>query len=163
MAAIGQSGGAVSRSGPKLALAELSEGTTRVPPRFLRASSGFELRHTDHGGVALCHAHRMDVLLLYFDECPNWRVANDRLRTALDATGHEMVTIRCEEVRTVDEAVSRKFMGSPSIFIDGLDPFAREGDTPGLACRMYASTEGLGGSPTEVDLITAINQANQFR
>src|ERR1019366_10204589 len=38
--AIRQDGGSVSRSGLKLALAELSEGTTRMTPRLLRVSPG---------------------------------------------------------------------------------------------------------------------------
>jgi len=38
--AIRQVGGSVSRSGLKLALAELSEGTTRMTPRLLRVSPG---------------------------------------------------------------------------------------------------------------------------
>ena len=38
--AISQAGGSVSRTGLKLALAELSEGTTRLPPRLLRVSPG---------------------------------------------------------------------------------------------------------------------------
>jgi hypothetical protein len=39
-AAISRAGGSVSRSGLKLALSELSEGTIRLPPRLLRVSPG---------------------------------------------------------------------------------------------------------------------------
>ena len=38
--AIDRAGGSVSRSGLKLALAELTEGTTRSPARLLRVSPG---------------------------------------------------------------------------------------------------------------------------
>lgn len=38
--AISQAGGSVSRTGLKLALAELSEGTTRFPPQLIRVSPG---------------------------------------------------------------------------------------------------------------------------
>ena len=38
--AISQVGGSVSRTGLKLALAELSEGTIRVQPRLIRVSPG---------------------------------------------------------------------------------------------------------------------------
>ena len=37
---IRQAGGSVSRTGLKLALTELSEGTIRVQPRLLRVSAG---------------------------------------------------------------------------------------------------------------------------
>ena len=38
--ALSHAGGSVSRTGLKLALAELSEGTTRVQPRLIRVSPG---------------------------------------------------------------------------------------------------------------------------
>ena len=46
-AAISRAGGSVSRSGLKLALTELSEGTTRLPPRLLRVSPGRYAMHSD--------------------------------------------------------------------------------------------------------------------
>ena len=49
--AISQAGGLVSRTGLKLALAELSEGTTRVQPQLIRVSPGrYALRATSIGG-----------------------------------------------------------------------------------------------------------------
>ena len=45
--AISQAGGSVSRTGLKLALAELSEGTPRFPPRLLRMSPGRYALRTD--------------------------------------------------------------------------------------------------------------------
>jgi len=45
--AISQGGGSVSRTGLKLALTELSEGTTRFPPRLLRVSPGRYVLRTD--------------------------------------------------------------------------------------------------------------------
>jgi len=45
--AISRAGGSVSRSGLKLALTELSEGTTRLPPRLLRVSPGRYAMHSD--------------------------------------------------------------------------------------------------------------------
>lgn len=51
--AIRQVGGLVSRSGLKLALSELSEGTTRVPPRILRVSAGRYAMCSDETQAAL--------------------------------------------------------------------------------------------------------------
>ena len=49
--AISQAGGSVSRTGLKLALAELSEGTTRVPPQLIRVAPGrYALRARSIGG-----------------------------------------------------------------------------------------------------------------
>ncbi|MDP9498316.1 MAG: hypothetical protein M3P46_11815 [Actinomycetota bacterium] len=34
----------------------------------------------------------MDIVLLYFDACPNWRLAGQRLRSVLRELRHEPVT-----------------------------------------------------------------------
>ena len=38
--------------------------------------------------------------------------------------------------------------GSPSVLVDGQDPFAEPGAAVGLACRLYRTPEGLRGAPT---------------
>ena len=37
----------------------------------------------------------------------------------------------------------RRFSGSPTILIDGWDPFARPGGEPALACRVYRHGNAL--------------------
>jgi len=101
----------------------------------------------------------MDVRLLYFDDCPSWRVAEERLRTALDATGHPDVPIVRERVTTIDEARQRHFCGSPTILVNGVDPFATAHDEPALACRVYASDQGREGSPSVAQLTHAVAEA----
>ena len=85
--------------------------------------------------------------LLFFDDCPNWRVADDRLRTlAREFTG---VTMTHHRVETADEAERVGFRGSPTILIDGVDPFATDSDpVGGLSCRVFATPDGPAGSPT---------------
>ncbi|MDK1017238.1 MAG: thioredoxin family protein, partial [Actinomycetota bacterium] len=42
----------------------------------------------------------------------------------------------------------QNFHGSPTVLINGIDPFA-ENDAPvGLSCRIYRTDEGLAGTPT---------------
>lgn len=103
----------------------------------------------------------MDVRLLYFDDCPSWQVAEERLRTALDMTGHQQVGIARERVTTIDEARRWHFTGSPTIFIDGSDPFAATHDEPALACRVYPSDEGLEGSPSVEQLIRVLTDVTE--
>ncbi|WP_040493594.1 hypothetical protein, partial [Ilumatobacter nonamiensis] len=51
-------------------------------------------------------------------------------------------------VDTPEEAERTRFRGSPSILVDGVDPFT-DADAPvGLSCRMYQTPDGLAGSPT---------------
>jgi hypothetical protein len=88
----------------------------------------------------------MEIALLYFDGCPNWRVANgllDRL-----AYEHQDVIVQRRIVDTPEEAERVGFVGSPTILIDGVDPWAPEGAAVGLSCRMFTTPDGLRGSPT---------------
>ena len=88
----------------------------------------------------------MDVTLLYFDDCPNWRVADEHLRT-LAAEIPDLHIIR-RIVDTPEEAERTRFRGSPSILVEGVDPFARADSPVGLACRVYETPDGPAGSPT---------------
>lgn len=86
--------------------------------------------------------------LRYFDGCPNWQIADANLREALDATGHVDVSVDHEKVETAEAAERLGFIGSPTVLIDGYDPFAAPGAPVGLACRIYRTPAGLRGSPT---------------
>ncbi len=88
----------------------------------------------------------MDVTLLYFEDCPNWRIADGHL-DALVAENPEMSITR-HIVDTPDEAERTRFRGSPSILVDGVDPFADPDDPVGLSCRVYLTPDGPAGSPT---------------
>ena len=49
------------------------------------------------------------------------------------------------------------FTGSPTIRIDGTDPFATGQEQVGLACRVYATQAGLGGSPDTAQLLAVLS------
>ena len=97
----------------------------------------------------------MRIQLLYFDECPNWQVADERLREALAAVGSSTEVERVL-VATAEEAEAWDFHGSPSILVDGEDPFAEPGAPVGLACRLYRSSAGVSGSPTTEQLVDVL-------
>jgi hypothetical protein len=63
----------------------------------------------------LRHDELVKVTLLYFDACPNWTVADERLRAALDQTGKPDVEVTYRTVSTPREAESVEFRGSPTI------------------------------------------------
>lgn len=94
----------------------------------------------------------MDITLLYFDECPNWKVADQRL-AAIAAERPDVVVTR-HRVETIEEAERLGFHGSPSVLVDGVDVFAEPGAGVGLSCRIYRTPEGLAGAPT-VDQLQA--------
>lgn len=99
----------------------------------------------------------MQIIVRYFAGCPNWRVAEQRLRAALDATGRRETPIALESVETHQEAVRLGFRGSPTILVDGRDPFGGDHAPVGLACRVYATDDGLQGAPTIDQLRVAMS------
>ena len=99
----------------------------------------------------------MDVSLLYFDHCPNWKVADQRL-AAIAAERPDVVVTR-HRVETVEEAERLRFHGSPSILVDGVDVFAEPDAGAGLSCRVYRTPDGLAGAPTIEQLRDALTVA----
>jgi hypothetical protein len=101
----------------------------------------------------------MEIVLQYFDGCPNWRTTAEDLR-ALLSEGLD-ADIRYELIDTHELAVVRDFHGSPTVLIDGVDLFADDKAQVGLACRIYQTEYGYAGSPTLGQLQTAIAAAQE--
>jgi hypothetical protein len=98
----------------------------------------------------------VDVTLLYFDGCPNWQVADGRLREALTRAGRDDVRVQHRQITTPEQAEAAGFLGSPTVLIGGRDPFA-DPDTPvGLSCRVYRTEAGLAGAPTVESLLAVL-------
>ena len=96
----------------------------------------------------------MDITLLYFDDCPNWKIADQRL--AAIAAERTDLTVTRHLVDTLEEAERVGFHGSPSILVDGVDVFAEPGAGVGLSCRVYRTPDGLAGAPTLEQLRAAL-------
>lgn len=91
----------------------------------------------------------MQVTLQHFDGCPHWQLADERLRALAGELGFEL---SYEVIDTPSAADAVGFKGSPTILVDGVDPFA-DGDEPaGLSCRIYDTPEGQAGAPTAAQL-----------
>lgn len=99
----------------------------------------------------------MQVELLYFDGCPNWTVADERLTYALTVVGRSDIMVTRRKVASAEEAEILGFTGSPTVRVDGHDPFATGIEPVGLACRVYATPEGLSGSPTLDQFMEALS------
>lgn len=89
----------------------------------------------------------MNIDLLYFDGCPSWKNALENLQTALAAEGIQ-ATIQLVRIDGPDEAERRRFLGSPSFQVDGVDLWPEARARYDLACRVYATDQGLRGTPT---------------
>ena len=90
----------------------------------------------------------MKVEILYFEGCPTYVQAEETLRGVL---AEESIEARVElvAVNTDEEAQEIRFPGSPTIRVDGEDLFpVPDRSQYALGCRVYATPEGLRGSPT---------------
>lgn len=100
----------------------------------------------------------MKVELLWFSGCPNWQETEGRLRQALVlAQVKEQVAL--VEVTTPEDAERLQFRGSPTVLVDGRDPFAEESDPVGLSCRVFRTPDGLRGAPTVDQLVRVLRGA----
>jgi hypothetical protein len=96
----------------------------------------------------------MDITLQYFEGCPNWKIAAERLAVIAVEHPGTVVTRRLVENREDAEAIG--FRGSPSMLVDGTDLFPDPSAPVGLACRTYMTPTGLAGAPTLQQLRDAI-------
>jgi hypothetical protein len=95
----------------------------------------------------------VDVTLLYFDGCPNWRTTDQHLGDLVDEFE---LRVSYRRVETAEEAQRLDFRGSPTVLIDGHDPFAVGNEPVGLSCRIYRTPQGAAGSPTLDQLRAAL-------
>lgn len=100
----------------------------------------------------------MKVTLRYFDDCPGWRVTDERLQLALEQVGAR-ADVEYEVVDTAERAEAVGFQGSPTVLIDGRDPFWDASLETGLSCRLYDTGEGREGSPSLAQLVDALRTA----
>lgn len=94
--------------------------------------------------------------LQYFNGCPNWRVVGERLRELLGTNA----VIEYRLVESQEDAQQLGFRGSPTILVDGVDPFAKADEPVGLACRIYLTAEGREGAPSMDQLRKAVGTAS---
>jgi len=101
----------------------------------------------------------MEIEILVVPDCPNETLAAQRLRHALDEAGLSGTGVTTRTVTGQAEAEQFGFTGSPTILIDGREPFAEPGAAPGVSCRIYRTPNGVGGAPDTSQLRTALQAA----
>jgi len=103
----------------------------------------------------------MKIEVLYFDGCPNYEPALERVRALLMEEG---VSAQVSEVHVPDEAGARAvgFLGSPSIRVNGLDvePAARSAREFGMMCRTYFVGGQREGLPSSEMIRRALREAH---
>lgn len=97
----------------------------------------------------------MKIEVLYFEGCPNHKPAVARLLSVVREQGIA-ATVAEVEIRDAETARTARFLGSPSIRVNGvdIDPDSRTATGAGFACRFYA-----GGLPSEDMIRAALREA----
>jgi hypothetical protein len=93
---------------------------------------------------------RPRVQILYFEGCPNHEPA----RALVERLARELRVapeIELVEVADPDAAVALRFLGSPTVRVDGVDvePGAEERPDFAFSCRIYRSKGGASDQPDE--------------
>jgi len=103
----------------------------------------------------------MKVELLYFDGCPGYEALLPRLRELVAEAGHPPDALELRAVESPDEAERVRFLGSPSVRVNGEDvePAAAQRDDFGLKCRIYNGVGQQSQTPPEEWVRTALDGA----
>jgi hypothetical protein len=99
----------------------------------------------------------IELMVLSVPGCPNVALLEQRLAAAL--AGRPAVRVQLV-IANGDEAARYGMCGSPTLLVNGHDPFAVPGAVPALACRFYPGDGGrLEGAPTVEALRRALERA----
>lgn len=92
----------------------------------------------------------MRITVLTVPDCPNATLAYEWITAALAGRKAEVELV---DVHDQAQAAEYGMTGSPTILLDGVDPFAPEGAVPSVSCRLYRDADGtVSGAPSEAAL-----------
>jgi hypothetical protein len=97
----------------------------------------------------------MEITLVSVPGCPHADLARQRLGEALWLSGVDASVTERVVARHAD-AVREGFAGSPTVLVDGRDPFPAALVRPGVACRLYPTGGGVEGAPSVRALVDVL-------
>ena len=102
----------------------------------------------------------MRVELLYFDGCPHYQRLLPRLTGLIEEIAPEAEVI-LRRIETAGQAERERFLGSPSVRVDGVDvdPGAADRNEYGLECRLYRTGEETSPLPPDAWIRDALERA----
>lgn len=118
-------------------------------------------RHTRPATIRSVEARRLEIELLWWEGCPSTDAMREELERALADVGLAGTAILLREMPSEEAAGRQGFVGSPTVLIDGRDPFAPPaGEPTGLTCRIYRLRDGrFSPTPDPADLRDALRSA----
>ena len=93
----------------------------------------------------------MELTLLTVPGCPSAPAFEERLAAAL--AGRPAVTVTRREISDDRVAAQAGMHGSPTLLINGTDPFAAPGQAASLSCRLYPDDAGMTGPAPSVEAL----------
>jgi hypothetical protein len=100
------------------------------------------------------------VELLWWRGCPSWEQARELIREEMEAAGLDPETLEVREVGSDADAERERFVGSPTIRIEGRDVQAPGGEPVGLTCRVYRQRDGrISPLPDREQIREALSEA----
>src|SRR5690349_14319227 len=118
-----------------------------------------ELEDARHAGACITGVMPPpNVELLWWEGCPSWEQALEDLRDAMADVGLDPRDVIVREVGDKAGAEEERFVGSPTIRIEGRDlPPPEKGEAPALTCRVYHLRDGrVSPVPDPADLRDAL-------
>ena len=97
------------------------------------------------------------VELLFFDDCPSWKIALKNIKEALSQL-EISINVSLIHINSYSDAQKHAFPGSPTIRVNGKDIFPVNHTNYALGCRMYQTKEGYKGYPTAAMIIKNIGE-----
>ena len=102
----------------------------------------------------------MKITIQFFDGCPHWKLAEQRLLHAMSDLAREDVEITYQRVDSPEDAERLAFHGSPTFLVGGRDVFARREMDVNFGCRVYETEEGTQGVPSVAQLRHVLRSAS---
>ena len=100
------------------------------------------------------------VELLWWDGCPSTQKALAAVRDVLADEGLDPDAVVLREVSTDADAERERFIGSPTIRVDGIEVAPADGEPVGLSCRVYHLRDGrVSPVPDRQDIRDAVRRA----
>jgi hypothetical protein len=100
----------------------------------------------------------MRIQILHVPDCPGAAVLTERLAPLL--AGRPDLHLDRQVVKDDAHGVTLGMSGSPTLLLDGADPFAEPGRSPSMSCRLYRDADGhVSGSPSAAQLRRALAAA----
>ncbi|MDA0366692.1 MAG: hypothetical protein O2843_12645 [Chloroflexi bacterium] len=105
----------------------------------------------------------MEVTLTLAERCGHHDQSRALIQEALAELGLSDVEIKETVIRTEEDAIAAKCLGSPTIRVDGLDIEYQEGepDETGAGCRFFNSPAGWKPIPEKGMLLRALTRAKE--